>query len=126
MLRTAAPPLPLVDEACIDGLDWDGSPSSAVHPSVTPYTCSVRLADEPGLKIVLIDLLREKILFISLKKNTEQTERWCIVCIHAVDSGAIWSSLSLSQPSAGHLSLHFVADLISWTSHIAAVWTTQT
>jgi hypothetical protein len=32
LLRTAAPPI-----GCIEGLDWDGSPSSAVHPSVPPY-----------------------------------------------------------------------------------------
>lgn len=45
--RLAAPPfLPSVDGACIDGLDWDGSPSSAVHPSVPPW-CIALLAYTP-------------------------------------------------------------------------------
>ena len=51
---------------------------------------------------------------------------YMVHCMHIRrgHSGAIWSSLSLSQPSAGHLSLHFVAHFIWWTN--IAVWTTQT
>jgi hypothetical protein len=68
----AAAARPSVDGACIDGLDWDGSPSSAVHPirAATPYMVHcmrIRLLEPSGHLSLFLSHLQVISLPISLQ-----------------------------------------------------------